>query len=504
MVWKMKISKNSARARVKLDSIKKKEKLIEKPNIILIVMDAVRYDHLSCYDYEKETTPNIDELSDKGILFMNAFSTSAWTPPSLASIFTGKYPSHHQVINPNLYLHEHNVIITEILQTQGYKTFGANIPVQINSLRGYNKGWDIFWEPYRDRFFKKIPYFFKFFFENLIKEHWKNIFFNKHIFDELKYNFQSYLTINIVKKWIKKLDKKTPFFLYMHFLEAHSPYYPLQRFKIKFEKQIFSILDMKKIRFIADKGRWDYIAKEIELFENEFDLLKSWYDAEISYIDYRLKNFFEFLEIEDLEDNTIIIITADHGENFGEHHLMDHQYCLYDTLLHVPLIIYNPRLRARKIFNIVSLVDIFPTILNLAGLKINNEKYNIDGISLASFVDKKYHDYIYGEYGKPNIEIYKKLYPKYDYSIINIEKKCIRSQKYKYIISSNGIEELYNLLEDPFEKKNLIEKYPKISKKMKEKIYKTLGYFKEKEINIKDIKEDEIIIKRLRDLGYIS
>src|SRR3989344_3099616 len=99
-----------------------------KPNILLIVMDAVRADSLSCYGYRKKTTPNIDKLAEHGVLFENAFSASGWTPPSHASFFTGNYPSRHGVLKPNLYLDPSNITLAEVLKSNGYKTIAFSSP----------------------------------------------------------------------------------------------------------------------------------------------------------------------------------------------------------------------------------------------------------------------------------------------------------------------------------------------------------------------------------------
>ena len=292
----------------------------EKPNIILIVLDAVRFDHLSCYGYEKHTTPNIDRLADHGVLFENAFSTSSWTPTSCASIFTGRYPSNNGVLAPNFYLSKDNIMITQILHSHGYRTLGAGIPAHLNRSRGYDRGWDKFWESYKDNLFRTLPSFLEYNLRNLIDGGWKNLNSPKEYYDTIEFNFFSFYINKNVKKWLEKIEKEN-FFLFIHHEEAHCPYYPLPQFKEKFERKSGSSMDQNKLRHVAHHGGYAYMAGDICTSESEWDVLKSWYDAEIFYIDYRVKEILEFLNEIGIYENTVIIITSDHGENFGEHHL---------------------------------------------------------------------------------------------------------------------------------------------------------------------------------------
>jgi len=489
-----------------------------KPNIILIVMDTVRADHLSCYGYHRKTSPNIDKLAEQGVLYEKAFTTAEWSPPSHASIFTGKYPSYHRVLGKNLLLNNENTTIAEILAHHGYQT----ICVTRNDLIGYETNLS---KGFQEYILSLPTKSYKFILPNL-----------KNLFKTMIYgrDQNTYLTLEIVKKVLKNQRRSNkPFFLFINFLNCHARYDPPRPFKERFcngfkESKLYLIdfflmktfgrttekindsnLDIQKIRYAATNyGQFSFMSGDLDISNKEWDIIKSWYDGEISYLDHHIGQFITFLNEEDLLNDTLLIITSDHGENFGEHGLASHHFCLYDSLLHVPLILIYPDLipKRKRISNIVSLVSIFPTILDL--LNIKGYRNNIQGKSLAPFENREIYDFICAECGKSvsaanvgknsPLQKFRDKIQKFDVGF-----KCIRTEEYKYILSSNGKEELYNLQDDPYERVNLASKYPEKVKYLRDLLEKTLdiSFFGSEEFpNNKYRKE---IIGRLKSLGYI-
>ena len=490
-----------------------KRKTESKPNVILVVMDAVRADHLSCYGYHRQTSPNIDNLAKKGVLFENAFSTAEWSYPSHASIFTGKYPSFHKTLGKDVCLHKENTTIAEILSASGYQTIGLSGNDLLSPINGFSRGFQNY-----------IVYDVHYEIRSILKIMKKNPkdFARTLIYGRDGYTFQN---IEQIKEFLKKRKKEKPFFLFTNLYNSHAPYNPprpfkkhfchnLYRPKLSIMELVFHMIfrhpggkipnfDIRKLNLIAnDHGQYSFMAKEFQVSEEEWKVVKSWYDGEILYLDYRIGELVEFLQSEGIFENTLLVITSDHGENFGEHGLASHQFCLYDSLIHVPLIMVYPDIipRGRRISNMVSHLDIFPTILNL--LNIKGYRNDIQGKSLFPFNDRKIHDFICAECGESvrsrlEVSLRSKL-KAYDKGY-----KCLRTKSYKYIISADQKEELYNVKKDPLEKVNIAEKYPDQTKYFKKQLENTIdiSFFGPKEFPA--TKDREEILKRLQSLGYI-
>lgn len=458
---------------------------IIKPNILLIVMDAVRADSLSCYGYNKKTTPNIDRLSGQGVLFENAFSASSWTPPAHGSIFTGNYPSRHGVLRPNLYLDPSNITLAEILAENGYRTIAFSSP-HITPARGFDKGFQEFYLPYIYRdVFKNIYKDF-----DLIRQAVRNIFYG---WDKLAF----YITQKIKGKIKENVKKNNPFFIYVNYKLTHNPYYRGGVFrKIK-----YGGLDRDKIKGLVRLLGCKYNNGEMGVSEEEMEMVKLFYDSGISHLDSILGGLFNFLIKRKIFENTLVIVLADHGDCFGEHRLMYHTASLYDELIHTPLMmIYPGKIPAgRRIKGLVSLVDVFPTVLNLVEAdttRIYNADFarsnlEIDGVSLAGFEDRDYHKYAFSERDATKIV-----------GPLNQELKCIRDKNYKYIFGAEGLEEFYDIVGDPCEKKNILNKYPEVASEYKKILLENLNPFGALPKGQREVREEKKIIEKLRELGY--
>jgi len=470
---------------------------MNKPNVFLAVMDAVRPDHLSCYGYPRKTTPNIDIMAQEAVVFENAFSAASWTAPSHASIFTGMYPSQHGVLGKNLYLNEEIPTIAEIFSSKGYETLGICLNLWVSPKTGLDRGFNRFVSGIRNGYTAR--------FAPRLSLNWiifcleTDIRFMAHNWSHAANVFQ------VIKRWILNSQKRNkPFFIFVNYFDAHTPYRPPQPFKKKFEKVGNYNIDLEKIIDVFNSRHgYPYIAKETEVSEEEWDLLKSWYDGSIAYIDFFLGTLFDYLKDRELYNDTFIVVTSDHGENFGEHQLANHVFCLYDTLLHVPLIIRHPELTSggKRISSIVSTVDIFPTLLGILKMKSNSK---VSGVNFIPFENKNYHKYVFAENGPPVADILalKRLSPNVEPSICSkYDKnlKCIRSDDFKYIIASDEKEELYNLEKDPDENKNIIAEFPEKAKELKSILTAKL---EARPIKKRIPTFDDEMKKRLQELGY--
>jgi arylsulfatase A-like enzyme len=260
---------------------------------------------------------------------------------------------------------------------------------------------------------------------------------------------------------------------------------------------------MRKVNYYSKKGGYSYMARELELTAEEFALVQSWYAAAVAYLDFRIGQLLQHLKDIGAYDNTLVIITADHGENFGEHHLAYHLFCLYDTLIHVPLFMSCPALlpRSKRISDMVSLVDVLPTILEL--LDLEKEAPNVEGTSLVPFSGGKYHDEVFAEFGKPQSMV-KRLaaeFSGHDFSPFDRGLQCVRTDDYKLIAASDGAEELYDLNSDPAETHNLVDEKREIAAALRSRL-RRLQRSQNAHFATPQVVEDEAVIKALRALGY--
>ena len=480
-------------------------------NILLIILDAVRADHLSCYGYHRETSPVIDKIASEGTLYKNAISASCWTLESIASIFTGLLPNRHGAHWASQKIDNNVKLISEYFNSNDYRTFClSNNDCFFNEDTGLAKGF---------KHFHNIKYIFYptkdlNCFHKMANELYQKIFYTRYRFNLntnetnfLKKIYKKYLlgkfhigaaeTNYRLKRLIKDcLKSDSPFFGTVLYIDAHLPYRPPVKFINKFTDDKTLESRLNNINFDAKK----FMAGKISMDEKDFHVLNCLYDAEISYIDSKIGEIYKFLENKGLLDSTMLIITSDHGENIGEHSLMDHRYCLYDTVLRVPLIIRFPQaFKANSIVNnIVQTTDIFPTLLQL--LK-NDETAHInafDGVSLFDRPNLKenyaFSEYLYPQPVSKDDDDYNEL-RKFMHSI-----KAVRDSDFKYILYSDDTEFLFDIRKDPDELNNVIEANRKTAMEMKQRLLEKTGEFREIHV-VADL--DSNYKERLKSLGYL-
>jgi arylsulfatase A-like enzyme len=428
-----------------------------RPNIILITMDTTSIDHLSCYGYERETSPNLDKFAEDGLKFGNAYANSSWTYPSHASLMTGLYPISHGAFydvksSTGIYdftvnrFNDSNVTLAEILQRHGYTTIGVIGGVWLKKRFGLDKGFDIYEDDVRDL-------------TGLTAE-----------------------TINnIVLKHIDQ-NTKEPFFLFINYFDPHYPYTAPEPFDTRFEKRPLS--DIESTEADINKDRKKMPRKDREIFEGK-------YDGEIAYMDFYLGKFFEYLKEIHAYDESWIIVTADHGESFGEHDYIGHGAALYDNLIHVPLIIKYPKSWTIRndLEERIQLMDIMPTILSKLNIPVPE---TCQGQPLGQVKHR-----IISEVNR-NMSDIKKNGDRF-----NRDQKAIYQGPYKLIWSSNGEDELYDIVEDPRENKNLAGEDPsRVSELTRELEAWYRDVPKSKKSSLGDI--DQKTMEQLKALGYLN
>ncbi len=466
---------------------------MNRPNIILISIDTLRADHLSCYGYKRKTTPNIDRIAEEGVLFKNAYSTSVWTPPAHASMLTGLYPSQHGVVDENK-LDNQIPTLAEILQSNGYRTAGFVNNPAVGQLIGLDRGYDSFHEIWRGLASRQI-------FHRAIHKVREALGYTDHWASK---------TNQITVNWLtNRRDIEKPFYIFIHYIEPHNPLMAPKPFRWKYlKKPLIGQVDMRKIRKVA-KNPLICLTDDMELNELEIEALTCLYDEEIAYLDCRIGQLLKWLNSQKLLEDTLLIITADHGEHLGEKGLYSHVASLYEPIVHIPLIMRYPELIEASSLNdaLVQLIDIVPTILQVAGLEI--ESFRFSGVPLLPLQQKQeYHDYIIAEWeGRiPNFVKARlaKLDKSHNTNKYTTKLTMLREGPYKFIQNSNGKEELYNLSVDREESNNLVVK-EKANSDMLRRILKDwlLQNKNNQEIAREQYLLDKITKERLQALGYI-
>jgi arylsulfatase A-like enzyme len=463
---------------------------MKKPNVLLISIDTLRADHVSCYGYPKRTTPNIDKLAEESVVFLQNYSTGVWTPPGHASMLTGLYVSEHGVYDTRK-LRKDIPTIASTLKDLGYQTAGFVNNSQVGALVGLDKGHDVFEEVWKGIKPRNIG-------ERVARGT------VRRIRRKLGYeDMGAKRTNNLFKSWIEtSLDKAKPFYCFLHYIEPHNPLDPPRDFGKRFVESSLDELRRTTIKKVAENPLICYV-EGIVPNEQEIQYLKSLYDGEIAYTDQRVGEIIEMLKRNGLYENTMIIVTSDHGEHLGEHGLWSHVASLYREVLWVPLVVKFPKESGAdgEVHHLTQLVDIFPTVKDTVGLTAVGELSS--GVSLLS---EKYHDFVFAEWeGRIPYFIQAKLNSadrQVDLQRFATQMAMIRDATYKYIWKADGEERLYELPSDPEELCNIALEKQEISERLRGELLKRKKDLTQRGVNEGDDLDQEVE-KNLKALGYM-
>jgi len=407
---------------------------MKRPNIILISLDTVRADHLSCYGYTCSKTPNIDAIASEGTIYRQNFSTGVWTPPGHASMLTGLYVSEHGVYD-NKRLSDEIPTIATTLKENGYQTAGFVCNSQVGELVGLDKGHDRFVEVWKGLETTSIT-------ERITKGLARRLRGKRGLAD-----MGARQTNAELKNWIERhTDKDEPFYAFLHYIEAHNPLAPPRPFNIEYPKG----MDIERIKKVAYNPLICFI-EDIPLTDEEVGFVIALYDAEIRYLDAMIKGVVDMLKGNGLYDNTMIVITADHGEHFGEYRLWSHVASLYREVLNIPLIIKYPAdvPHLSEVTAYTQLVDIYPTVMEIAGVGAVKGA-GASGKSLArGKAGEDFHDYVFAEW-EGRVPYFIQRNSKGDKNVVDIEDLKVQmsmtqDKNHKLIVKSNGDELFFDV-----------------------------------------------------------
>jgi len=445
-------------------------------NVILISLDTLRADHLGCYGYSRPTSNNMDRLARRGVLFENAISSAPWTLPSHISLFTSLYPPAHGVEKIDLALADSDVTIAEVLKESGYRTGGFCGSGLLRSEFGFARGFDVYRDNLTGRLHKILP---------------------------------------PAMQWLEK-NQDRPFFLFLHCYDMHFPYAPVDPRIRAMCMDGFDRVPFERLGMIIDKwNREDDLAgddmddlvflylkyyekllevnresqirepkkllkkilkyirgdwQESRAFRQDVEMIRKFYDGEIMATDRKLEELFDYLSEQNLRDKTLLVITSDHGEGLMDHGVLEHSKNLYDEVIRIPLIMLFPggEYEGIRVKERVRNIDIMPTILDFLGLDMIQGQ-DIQGVSLLPAIEGRL---------QPTLAFSSTEHP--------VKKTSLVWKDYKLIIDRRHYrEELYDISNDPEERRNIISEKPEIREAMLEKL--------------KEIQQKNLALKKLRN-----
>lgn len=413
--------------------------LSHSPNIILVVLDCVRADGLSVYGNPRPVTPRLDELASRSRRYTRARSAAVWTLPSHTSMFTGLHPRQHGVNVEHRFLEPNIPTLAETLQQVGYQTAAFSTNAWVGPHFGLDRGFEHFsalWRIIPSMGAAPFPRWEKALRKRVLERYDKGA---------RKLNKQ-------VRRWWKEeRDLDRPYFLFGLYLDAHLPYQPPR----DYAERLLQGEALRNARS-ANQDAWAYMAGEVAMTSQDFEGLRSLYDAEIAYVDEQLGQLLDYLDSVGGLENTVIIITSDHGENIGDHQLMDHQYCVYDSLAHVPLLIHHPdHFPPGEDSTLAQHTDLFPTLLDLAG---SPDLFPLPGHSLLGAYHTSDQWSPVTQYTATHRHRFARRHPDFDPASCGYDRTfdAIVQNDYKLIRSNEGELQLFNLLDDPDEMTSVV------------------------------------------------
>ena len=436
-------------------------------NVLLITIDALRADHLGVYGYPRPTSPNIDRLAAEGVTFRRAVSQWPLTSPSFAALMSSTYGHTNGLIrNTAQRMPDRPLMLAELLKAGGYSTWAAVGNVNLARFFNFDQGFDTYRELWRED-------------------------------DERK-------TERITRDGLdllKQASAERPFFLWLHFFDPHARYEPIKPYDGMFVGDRYfdgswrvplNALPNADLGGISSKvslGREDRVAYYV-----------AQYDAEIRYVDQQVGILLKELERRGLAGNTLVVLTADHGESLGDHnYFFEHGRFPYDDCVHVPLIVRAPGFaRPGSVRSPVQSIDIVPTVLDLAGLPPDPQA---EGKSLRPLLR--------GE--RPAGDRWAYAFSESGFALDY--QRSITSERYKLVyvpdagnrrIMSGRELELYDLEADPGETRNLVDERPEVAALLKRRLWRWMAKGVPATPPPAEVRVEGQAEEQLRSLGYIE
>jgi arylsulfatase A-like enzyme len=400
-----------------------------RPNIVLIVIDTLRADHLPIYGYSRETAPVLGDLARRSAIFTRMYAQSASTKPSIATMFSSVYPSVHNVHDTHDFVSDSLTVLAEVLRAAGYRTFGVSANTNVSPTFGYSQGFEEF------RVWKTESALRLTSMGRVLEEILGSTRLARLLGERREIVPRAEMITELTLDWVSR-NARGPLFLYTHYIDPHFPYRAPAPYGARFDHRRQAPLragGVDPLLLLAPGNDRDRVARTLDQ-----------YDGEISYADHHVGRLLEGLRKRGVLDDAIVIVTADHGEEFFEHGKDGHGKSAYEEVLRVPFLVHWPaRIAPATIEQPAGLIDVMPTLLALLGIETQAD---MQGISLAPALLQS-----------PDPPAGRRLFAQVVSGSFTLE--MVFDGRHKLIRHvrgpREGEEELYDLARDPLERTNV-------------------------------------------------
>jgi len=427
-------------------------------NLIVILVDTLRADHLGPYGYSRATSPRLDALAEDSVVFLRHTSHASRTGPSVATLFTGLHARSHGVVNPlsdfdaKGTLDAGRLTLAEILSEEGYRCAGFAASPNVSERFGFSQGFEVY---------------------------------------QLLRGMQAMVLNRAALAWIEGWaaggEPRPPFCLYLHYVDPHSPYEAPASIVEKFASPDY------RGRVTGTTSQLNQVvAGRLEFDDADLLQLRALYDAEIRFFDSQLGVFLDALEEKGLLDESLIVFVSDHGEELLDHDSALHGYTLYEEQLRIPLVIRHPDLPARRVSGLSRQVDVLPTLLELLGIAIPE---SLQGESLVAAMKGEQHPDV-GDarpvFAEASLRAVKTValdsYTRGDWKLIETRVPEARRQ-------------LFNLKDDPQERHDRLASEPEVAERLIAELQRFRDALPVGSSETVPLSEAEI--RELQSLGYL-
>lgn len=466
-------------------------------NVIWLVYDSIRADHTSVCGYERRTTPHFERIasSPAGEVFTNAIAHAIWSLPSSASMHTGTYPSYHNTGLQNEVLPEEIPTIPERLADRGWKTVGLSANSYFTEETGLDRGFDEFTRlktaPLGESNVLSVagPW-------TLLKFLLKLNTHGGGYTTDTRRHSSNYLVNEVAKRRLTELYRADdPFFFYAHFGGAHHPYAPPKPFRERFFDRDNLSADAAEFALEHTTDVYKEIATGCDYTPAEWEAIRAAYDACVAYTDSLAGDLFDHIRAFS-DDNTVVVITADHGDLLGERDLLSHKLVLHDALVNVPVVVHGLPELVGASSELVQHSDLMRTLLE--GLDVPTD--GIDGVDLA----RSTREFAVSQRGDTTYTNTIEKLAEYDSDVDTGRFSgglvtALRTDQFK-LVDEDGRRRLYEL---PDEANDVSEKYPDQRDRLEESLKAWLSDHEERIVTRESSDFSAGAKQRLRDLGYV-
>ncbi|MEE2678174.1 MAG: sulfatase-like hydrolase/transferase [Myxococcota bacterium] len=435
----------------------------DRPNLLLVVWDTVRADHLGLYGYERDTTPRLDAWAEDALVFDDALASASSTVPTHASLFTGRLPSEHGSHAGHQWLDDELDTLAERLQRAGYRTYLWSSNPHLSAAKNFTQGFDQVAHPW-DAAHREAA-------RQLVLEKLPSGPRGQALRTKLESGDATWplasagaLASEDLERFIAAGPADQPWFAFVNYMEAHRPYLPPEA-----NRRLFlSEEDTQRSYALRDTwpAVWGHVFGVARYSDADLALTTALYDAALRELDDLFADLLAGLAARGELENTVVALTADHGELLGEHGLLDHQYSLYQPLLHVPLVLWAPgRVVPGRSRAPVMALDIRETLLALAGAGAEGAP------TLLAPPDSRTR---LAEYPAIFARPFRSVGSAADATTRQRLARRLRAvvkERHKLIEGEDGAHELYALSVDPDELQNLASSQPELRERLRRELY---------------------------------